>query len=184
MRFYSQIAKLPAGITIDFYSAPGDLYEIGYYSESDLYYPYEVDIDGAPVDGSPYDVFKTEAEAIACIHSIHGVYVPEFIREEVTKALHAATNKELFWFYEWANTVTDSTNTIVCETVRNDKICAEVAKKVITERFIAYLYANTIPADETAEAEAALCARIRQTPPDKEEHPLNFNPYTLTFSDD
>ena len=66
-----------------------DLYSIGSYSvnrdgnDQEVYYPYELCTDGAPIDGSPYDVFDTEEEAIECIKRIGGVVVYDLYREEV-----------------------------------------------------------------------------------------------------
>ncbi len=65
-----------------------DLYGIGAYctnrdgKEYDVYYPYEVCSDGAPIDGSPYDVFDTEKEAIECVKRIGGVVAYDLYREE------------------------------------------------------------------------------------------------------
>ena len=54
------------------------MYNIGSYGEA-LYYPYEIDSDGAPVDGAPYAVFETYDEAVECVKRLGGVLVDDYV---------------------------------------------------------------------------------------------------------
>ena len=58
-----------------------DLYSIGSYSvnrdgmEYEVYYPYELCSDGAPIDGSPCEFFDTEDETIEWVKRVGGVAI-------------------------------------------------------------------------------------------------------------
>ncbi len=45
-----------------------------------LWYPYEVDTDGEPYDGTPYDVFRFKKKAIECVKRIGGIIAEDYSR--------------------------------------------------------------------------------------------------------
>ena len=53
------------------------VYGVGTY-DCEIWFPYEVGEDGAPIDGEPYDTFKSEEKAIECIKRIGGVYAVDY----------------------------------------------------------------------------------------------------------
>ena len=53
------------------------IYDVGTY-DGEIFFPYEVGFDYAPVDGTPYASFDSGEDAIECIKRIGGVYAEDY----------------------------------------------------------------------------------------------------------
>ena len=67
------------------------IYDVGTY-DGEIWFPFELDKDCAPIDCEPYDTFKSEEKAIECIKRIGGVYAEDY--DDMCKKL------KLRWYAE------------------------------------------------------------------------------------